>query len=203
MIGSTSVGWVEASSRWAGVDVGGRRKGFHLALLDGRGGVTLARSADPAGAAELLGAWAPAVIGIDSPCSAAPDGERSREGERLLARAVCGIRWTPDLATLASGNPYFEWVVHGLELYDELTDGQAEVVEVFPTASWTRWHGLRSGLPRTRWSAEALASFGLDGLPARTNQDIRDSIGAALTARVHWLGRSESFGSIVVPAARR
>lgn len=189
--------------RSAGVDVGGRRKGFHLALLDEGGSVTLAGAADAAEAARLLGDWAPTTIGIDSPCSAAPDGERSRLGERLLARAVCGIRWTPDRTTLESGNPYYEWVLNGLELYEELAKGSADIIEVFPTASWTRWRGLRAGRSRTRWSAEALGAFGLDGLPARTNQDVRDSVGAALTAREHRLGRSERFGSIVVPAPRR
>jgi hypothetical protein len=31
------------------------------------------------------------------------------------------------------------------------------------------------------------------------NQDARDAIGAAVTARLHELGRTESFGQIIVP----
>ncbi len=65
--------------------------------------------------------------------------------ERALARRVCGIRWTPDLATVR--------------------DGGADV-------------------------------------PPATNQDQRDAIAAAVTARQHTQGLTEPIGEIVVPAAR-
>jgi hypothetical protein len=42
---------------------------------------------------------------------------------------------------------------------------------------------------------------GLDALPRRTNQDERDAIAAALTARQHDLGLTEAFGEIVVPSS--
>jgi hypothetical protein len=45
-----------------------------------------------------------------------------------------------------------------------------------------------------------LAALGLDGMPARTNQDQRDAIAAAVTARQHTLGMTETMGEIVVPA---
>jgi len=70
---------------------------------------------------------------------------------------------------------------------------------VFPTASWTRWHGPRGARPRGVWSREALAALGLAGVPARTNQDQRDAIAAALTAREHSAARTEAIGDIVVP----
>jgi hypothetical protein len=37
-------------------------------------------------------------------------------------------------------------------------------------------------------------------LPARTNQDQRDAIAAAMTARQHTLAMTETIGDIVVPA---
>jgi hypothetical protein len=37
-------------------------------------------------------------------------------------------------------------------------------------------------------------------VPERLSQDDRDAIGAALTARAHGQGETESFGAIVVPA---
>jgi predicted nuclease with RNAse H fold len=143
----------------------------------------------------------PAVVGIDSPGTCAPDGETSRADERALARAVCGIRWTPDAATVARGG-YFGWVVHGLALWDALRPLGPEVVEVFPTASWTRWAGPRGPVPRAEWSGAALASLGLEGVPPRTSQDVRDAIGAAVTAWEHAAGRTERFGEIVVPVGR-
>jgi hypothetical protein len=47
-----------------------------------------------------------------------------------------------------------------------------------------------------------LAALGLDGVPARTNQDQRDAIAAAMTARQHALALTETIGEIVVPAGR-
>jgi len=44
-----------------------------------------------------------------------------------------------------------------------------------------------------------LASLGVEDLPQRTNQDQRDAIAAAVTARQHTFGRTETFDEIVVP----
>lgn len=75
------------------------------------------------------------------------------------------------------------------------------VIEVFPTASWTRWAGPRRG-SRARWSQHALDSLGLSGLPARLGQDGRDALAAAVTARLWSAGATESFEEIVVPTER-
>jgi hypothetical protein len=40
------------------------------------------------------------------------------------------------------------------------------------------------------------------GVPARTNQDQRDAVAAAMTARQHSLALTETIGDIVVPAGR-
>lgn len=72
-------------------------------------------------------------------------------------------------------------------------------MEVFPTASWTRWSGPRGAVSRARWSRAALASLGVEDVPQRTNQDQRDAIAAAVTARQHTFGQTETFGEIVVP----
>jgi hypothetical protein len=103
-----------------GIDVGGRRKGFHGCAL--RGAEIVAgpeRLADVASAVEWVTALAPIIVALDSPRTCAPDGASSRDGERALAREVCGIRWTPERSRLA-GNPYYEWVEHGLELHAAL-----------------------------------------------------------------------------------
>ena len=187
-------------SFWLGVDVGAPRKGFDAALVDAQGVVGLKRGLDVAAVTRLVEARAPAVVGIDSPGSPAPDGETSRAGERAVARAVCGIRWTPDAAALTANPHYYGWVLEGLRLHEALTEADTTVIEVFPTASWTRWHGPRGRQPRADWSREALGGLGLEGVPARTSQDQRDAIGAAVTARAFAAGRTESFGGIVVPA---
>ena len=178
---------------WLGVDVGGPRKGFDVALIDDSAVLVLARLAR-AEVVDLAASARPAVIGIDSPRTCAQPGEASRADERALARAVCGIRWTPDRLD----GPYYEWVVEGLRLYEALAGH--EVVEVFPTASWTRWLGPRGSQSRAAWSRRGVRSLGLSGVPARTNQDQRDALAAAVTARLWSRGACESFGAIVVPA---
>src|SRR4051812_49956251 len=96
-----------ADPRWAGVDVGGRRKGFHVAAVDAHG-----RCAGPVNlpAPEAVRDWldtlAPVVVGIDAPLATAPPGRAARDGELHLAREVCGIRWTPSAERL-DGNPYY------------------------------------------------------------------------------------------------
>ncbi len=184
---------------WAGVDVGGRRKGFHLALVDEQrllaGPV---RAAAVEEAVRLIAAWAPRLVAVDGPCAPAPDGFLSRAEERALARAVCGIRYTPDRARLAAGR-YYEWVRNGLALYDALAAAGIATVECFPTASFTRFAGGRGRRTRAAWTRAALAASGLAGLPRRMSQDGRDAVAAALTARSYDLGRAERVGAIVVP----
>jgi predicted nuclease with RNAse H fold len=194
---------------WVGVDVGAQRKGFHVAALDERrvvhGPVNVA---SVAGTVDLLVSLAPLVTGIDCPCRAAPPGARSRACERRLAAAVCGIRYTPDADALVEGGSYYEWIRNGLALYGALAAAErpaCRVVEVFPTASWTRLGGPRGSVARGAWSDAALRSLELEGLPARRlGQDDRDAIAAAWTARLCSVpGAIEWFGEIAVPAQSR
>lgn len=188
---------------YAGVDVGGRRKGFDVAILDAHGVLRCHGRRLPSARAvwDLIAHFSPAAIAIDSPRGPAPDGCRSRAGERALNRAgICRIRWTPDQRTIAEGGRYYEWIRCGLALYDLLEErADAPVIEVFPTASWTRWHCPRGGDRRSAWSKAALERLGIAESPARTSQDLRDAIAAAGTAYQWSRGETEDFGEIVVP----
>jgi predicted nuclease with RNAse H fold len=184
---------------WAGVDVGGRRKGFHVALVDSdrlRAGP--AQLATVAETVRWLKWRSPRLVAVDSPCVPAPDGLRSRPEERELARSICRIRYTPESARLAR-NRYYEWIVRGLALYAALEEAGLPAIECFPTASFTRWAGPRGTRTRPAWTREALAQTKLGGIPSPLGQDGRDAIAAALTARAHERGLTESFGPIVVP----
>lgn len=178
---------------WAGVDVGGRRKGFHVAVVDA-GGLALGPERAPTAADVVELVLETDLVAVDSPRVAAPDGLSSRPCERELARAVCGIRYTPDLRRLAS-NSYYEWILNGFELYAALAGAGLAAIECFPTASFTRWAGARRGRTRADWTREALA------LHLPHGQDGRDAVAAALTARSATAGRVELFGEIVVPLA--
>jgi predicted nuclease with RNAse H fold len=187
---------------WAGVDVGARRKGFHVAVIDDRrlvGGPW--RLGRPGDVVEALAARRPLLVGVDGPRRPAPAGSASRPAERELAAAgICAIRFTPDAGRIAEA-PYHEWVRHGLALYDALEEAGLAPVECYPTASWTRWAGARGRETRASWSRRALATRGLGGVPPRVGQDGRDAIGAALTARLHAAGGCRLFGGeIAVPS---
>ena len=151
-----------------GVDVGGRRKGFDVAVIDDCGVLALRNRLSCQQVTDLVMTCQPAVVAIDGPRSCAPEGHTAREGELQLARQVCGIRWTPDTQHVRA-NPYYAWILEGLALFGALGGCGAEVIEVFPTASWTRWHGQRGPRTRAAWSRQALAAFGLEGCrPGRT-----------------------------------
>jgi predicted nuclease with RNAse H fold len=186
---------------WMGVDVGGPRKGFDVALVADRRVVEVRRRQAVDDVVALVLSAEPAVVAIDSPRTCADPGHTYRPEEKALRDAVCGIRWTPPRSAL-DGNPYYEWIVEGLRLYRALEPCLAEVIECFPTASWTRWLGPRGGRPRSLWTAEGLAALEFEGVPPRTSQDMRDAIAAAVTARDYQAGRFEAFGAIIVPATR-
>lgn len=186
---------------WAGVDVGGKRKGFDAAFIDEQRVLALLGHLTCQQVVDLVLNYRPAVVAVDSPRACAPDGETARDSELQLAKSICGIRWTPDQHQVrASG--YYAWIVEGLALFGALAGCGAEVIEVFPTASWTRWHGPRGFQTRAAWTRQGLAALGLAGVPGRTNQDQRDALAAAETARQHSLAMTETIGEIVVPAAR-
>ena len=193
-----------APSLWAGIDVGGRRKGFHVAIVDGRrvcaGPRQIRAARDVAG---WLAQLAPRLVAVDAPRALGDDRTRF-ESERRLAREVCHLRYTPtrealERQRLTPAPKYYEWIEHGLELYVALAEAGLEAIECFPTAAWTRWAGLRKGVPRARWSARALRGLRLRGVPAVLGQDGRDAIGAAMIARACQAGRVERFGDIVIP----
>jgi predicted nuclease with RNAse H fold len=181
-----------------GVDVGGRRKAFDAAVIED----DLLFDVRQRQSVDDVVAWVssakPNVIAIDSPRACAPPGYTHRPEEKELRDAVCGIRWTPP-STQLGANPYYEWVVEGLRLYHALRHQPVRVIECFPTASWTRWYGPRNGRRRSVWTRAALAALELRDVPPRTNQDMRDAIAAALTAREYEQGRFQLFGDIVVP----
>jgi predicted nuclease with RNAse H fold len=186
--------------KWVGVDVGGERKCFDVAVIDSSHLLVLRGRLTCAEVVGIVQDVNPLVVGIDSPRSCAAPGATSRQCEREIAKAVCGIRWTPDAPTVESSD-YYAWVVHGLRLYAALEPVDTEVIEVFPTASWTRWLGRKGSRRRSAWTRGGLPALGLSGLPSRTNQDQRDAIAAAMTARQHSDAMTERFGEIVVPAA--
>ena len=195
-------------NRWAvvvtvGVDVGGAAKGFDVCVADGAEVLELVSGCTVDAVVALVNAHSARAAGIDSPDSCAAPGEKSRPGERQLARELCPIFYTPEEIVVRSGHPFYGWMCEGLDLYEALAEEQpaTERVEVFPSAAWTVWAGKRNGRPKSRWSRLALERVGVRGLPRRCSQDARDAVGAALVAGLFLSGETVSYGGIAVPRA--
>lgn len=186
--------------RFGGVDIGGSRKGHHFALIEGQTLVDHGRGRSADEVARWFTARQAALVGVDSPRRWAAPGEPSRPDERALAAAgICRLFFTPN-EQVARGHPFYAWMFSGMAVFQALVDSDIPAVESFPTATWTQLFGPRRGLPRGAWTRAALDDLGLDGIPSRQGQDLRDAIGAAYTAALHALGRTITFGDLVVPA---
>jgi hypothetical protein len=90
-----------------------------------------------------------------------------------------------------------------MELWDALRQDphlEDRLYEVFPTASWTIWHGPRGDRKREDWSHEALMTLPLQLPDVKWTQDLRDAVGAALTIRsLGFKRRRVNRGQILVP----
>lgn len=144
------------------------------------------------------------MVAVDSPRGPARGQGLSREGERALAAAVCGICYTPNRSALEANPSYYGLTLDGLALYESLKKEAKRpgwtVIEGFPTASWTRLAGARKA-PARRVDARRPRALGLKALPPQTSQDGRDAVAAAKTAQLfERRGATEHFGDIVVPA---
>ena len=155
-----SLAAVSEQSVWAGVDVGGPRKGFHLGVTDGRRLIDHKQARSAEEAVRTLRQWQPILVAIDSPRRPALSG-KSRPEERCLAKAICGIRYTPNREVIER-NPHYEWIRCGWTLYRLIEREGLDAIECFPTASWTVWGRRRSGT-RARWSAGLLRASLLFG----------------------------------------
>jgi predicted nuclease with RNAse H fold len=127
-----------------GIDVGGRRKGFHAVALTG--GAYAGQLA--ASEVQELAHWCRSVIGadriaIDAPCRWSSDG-RARPCEReLMQRGIFCFGSPSREAALSHPSNYYGWMLQGEALYRELEES----------------HPLLSGLPAPGLPASGPACF--------------------------------------------
>ncbi|MBS1711288.1 MAG: DUF429 domain-containing protein [Armatimonadetes bacterium] len=118
----------------AGIDVAGKRRGFHIAILDtaSRQVIHLGNVHDPGQAARLLLEFdSLACIAIDCPPKAEIVGPKSREAERALSGLGFRMQWTRRPENVPP-----EWMVNGEILWESIATliPQVKVIETFPTA---------------------------------------------------------------------
>ena len=111
-------------SLFAGVDVGGPKKGYHVAVLSGQGGLEtncFKKSDDVVSFCLEKGAT---IVGVDAPCGWSSEGRRSRRAEQSLMRMRIHCFFTPtrDSAIRDRGNrkAFYQWMLCGEELYESL-----------------------------------------------------------------------------------
>jgi hypothetical protein len=111
----------------------------------------------------------------------------ARPKARVLATASSS---SPGRSAASAGRPdagrvhasaYSAWILQGRALFDALAARDIEVIEVFPTASWTRWHckpGPRTRAARTRQGLAALGQrYRPSGRPLVTRVPGRPRVG--------------------------
>ena len=128
------------------------------------------------------------VVAIDIPRSCAPEGHGARDGELQLAKSTCRIRRTPDVRHVQQ-SPYYAWIIEGHALLALSPGAEPGVVEVFPTAMWTRWQGERGPEP---------CSLTWQGLVCKP-PDQHQTIPATKRKKHPWPVEPRSPGSLVGP----
>lgn len=133
-------------ARVAGIDVGGARKGFHVAVLDvGLGEyVWLGQLHGNQAVIESLRPFAPEVVAIDAPPRAHRPGPGVRPAELACVRMGYRVQYTR-----AEGAEAAEWMVLGETLWDALRVAmpQTRLVETFPTAASDRLANCPVAIP--------------------------------------------------------
>ncbi len=205
-----------AGSTVIGIDVGGRRKGFHAVALTGGTYAGQLASRD----VHELSHWCQAVmqarlIAIDAPCRWSSDG-RARPCERQLnARGIRCFASPTREAALAHPSDYYGWMLQGEALVAALAPSHplltvlppsgAACFETFPHAiTWQLLGGQVRAADKRSQRRAVLQEFGID-TASLTSIDRLDAALCALAA--HQLASAApclSFGEpdsglIVVP----
>ena len=178
-----------------GIDVGGKRKGFHAVLLSSQKIQAIFKHTDPVQIVVWSLSHQPVAIAVDAPCGWSTSGG-SRESERSLAhrgkRIPCFC--TPTRARAALSR-FYDWVFNGEQLYQAFQRQSITPIETYP-------HGVseiilqRNPLPAKKQARRqvALAKMGLLN-PCLKSVDFRDAALAALTADAFREHQTHAFGN--------
>lgn len=206
-----------------GIDVGGKRKGFHGVALRGLQVVDKHSCTDAHQMADWAHGLGAEVVGVDAPCRwSEPDnayGGCARAAERDLKR-IDGISCfaSPTRAKAAAHTgTFYGWMFNGEALFAELEktyrlfDGNAKAkggpscFETFPQAVACALAGRNdvSAKEKATNRRELLVKAGIDITPL-TNIDLVDAALCAVTANAFLAGRIKAYGDaaegfIVVP----
>lgn len=198
----------------AGIDVGGSRRGFHAAALQGGRYLQHLMSCDVDAITSWCQKLGACAVGIDAPCCWSIDGRPRAAELELMAKGI----WCFSTPTLrrAETHPsdYYGWMRNGARLYAaierhwRLFDGKNSnapvCFETFPHAIACQLAGnIVSKREKVRRRRELLEAIGIE-TELLTNVDLRDAALCALAAdrllrrQFDTYGRKDD-GYIVVP----
>jgi predicted nuclease with RNAse H fold len=190
----------------AGIDVGGRAKGFHGVALRGGAYLDLIASCDVAEVADWCRQISARIIGIDAPCRWSATG-RARTAERELMSERIWCFSTPSReADESHPRDHFRWMLNGADLYANLEtthalfDGESKgrsrqiCFETFPQAIACALAGeIVSAKQKRRARRDLLDRANID-TSKLTNIDEIDAALCAFTAHQFALGKYKSYG---------
>jgi predicted nuclease with RNAse H fold len=200
-----------------GIDVGGRRKGFHAVALGDADDLVQFQSRDTKAVVSWCRDVDASVVAVDAPCRWSKTG-RARPAERDLMKNRIWCFSTPTLrAAQTHPNNHFGWMLRGAELFEELEkyyelfrgNGSSKLMsicfETYPQAIACALAGEVISTKRkatVRKSLLAREGVRTNGL---ANVDSVDAALCALTALRFLHNRTKAYGEpdtglIVVPA---
>lgn len=202
----------------AGIDVGGRTKGFHGVALRSGAYLDQIASRDAAEVADWCRQINAQIIGIDAPCRWSSTGHaRTVECELMRNKIWC---FSTPSREVAQKHPtdHFRWMLNGADLYADLETTHAlfdksqhtspqVCFETFPQAIACALAGeIVSAKQKRRIRRRLLNRANID-TSKLTNIDQIDAALCALTAHDFALGNYKCYGDatsglIVVPGAR-
>jgi len=201
---------------FVGIDVGGRRKGFHAAALRQGAFIDVTKSQDP----DVIVQWClgrhACVVAVDAPCRWSRSGS-SRRAERemkLNGRIVQCFKTPTRERACSQGTGFYGWVLNGERLYQRLLshyllfDGSQQagmvVLETFPHAVACALKGGASDVRhKLQERRRTLRDRGYDDRRL-SNIDFVDAALCSLTAEAYSNGSWQCFGDeeegfIVIP----
>jgi len=210
----------ETSITVAGIDIGGVRKGHHLAVLRGQAIICHINHSDPEYLARQCHELDVSVIGIDSPCGwGLPNFGRA--AEKALAKERISCFSTPVRERAAShATGFYNWMLNGERLYQALsathpllsksvyTSGRV-CFETFPHAIACAMLGtdIASAKLKRHQRRQLLEKSGID-TQCLKSIDAIDAALCALTAQYLVDGKAKAYGDaecghIFVPRLER
>ncbi len=104
----------------AGIDVGGKKKGFHVVVLRGPTILGVKVTSDPREVVRWCSELGVTIVAVDAPCGWTRGVERkSREAEAMLAQLGYSAHATPTRER-ALQSSFYEWMLNGEQLYQAL-----------------------------------------------------------------------------------